>query len=88
MSHIAYRIRNAAKRPAASGLPGRTPVAVGMSTIGGALRKVIAWSGKLLMRLAQVHAEARMHRAQIETEFYRNRYKHASKNDDDLPIAS
>jgi hypothetical protein len=26
------------------------------------------------------------HRALIEAELYRNRYKHSSKNDDDLPI--
>ena len=28
-----------------------------------------------------------MHKAMIEVELYRNRYRHTSKNDDDLPIA-
>ena len=27
-----------------------------------------------------------MQKALIEAELYRNRYKHSSKNDDDLPI--
>lgn len=39
------------------------------------------------MRLAEVIAEARLHKAAIEAELYRNCYKHSSKNDDDLPIA-
>jgi hypothetical protein len=41
----------------------------------------------LLMRAANASAEARMHRAMIEAELYRNRYRHASKNDDELPVA-
>ena len=31
-------------------------------------------------------AEARMQRAMIEAELYCNRYRHSSKNDDDLPV--
>ena len=31
-------------------------------------------------------AEARVQKAIIEAELYRNRYLHSSKNDDDLPI--
>jgi len=31
-------------------------------------------------------AEARMHRAMIEAELYLKRYKHSSKNDNDLPV--
>ncbi len=38
------------------------------------------------MRASEIFAEARMHRAMIEAELYRNRYRLASKNDDDLPI--
>jgi hypothetical protein len=44
-------------------------------------------SGRLLLQVSDTYAEARLHRAIIELEFYRNRYKHSSKNDDDLPIA-
>jgi hypothetical protein len=38
------------------------------------------------MHVAEVFAEARLQRAAIEAELYLNRYKHSSKNDDDLPI--
>jgi hypothetical protein len=38
------------------------------------------------MHVAEVFAEARMHKAAIEADLYLNRYKHSSKNDDDLPI--
>ena len=38
------------------------------------------------MHIVEVIAEARMQRAAIEAELYLNRYKHSSKNDDDLPI--
>jgi hypothetical protein len=38
------------------------------------------------MHIVEVIAEARMHKAAIEAELYLNRYKHSSKNDDDLPI--
>jgi hypothetical protein len=31
-------------------------------------------------------AQARMHRAMIGAQLYLNRCKHASKNDDDLPV--
>ena len=39
------------------------------------------------MHIVEINAEARQHKAAIEAEFYLNRYKHSSKNDDDLPIA-
>ena len=41
---------------------------------------------RLLLRFAAVNAEARIHRARREAEFYRNRYRLRTKNDDDLPI--
>jgi hypothetical protein len=31
-------------------------------------------------------AEARLHKALLEAELYRNRYTHTSKNDEDLPV--
>ena len=51
------------------------------------LRNAIGGGTKLLKRVAEVIGEARMQKALIEAELYRNRYKHSSKNDDDLPIA-
>ncbi len=40
----------------------------------------------LLARLRDVMAEGRENRRKLETELFRNRYHHTSKNDDDLPI--
>jgi len=42
---------------------------------------------RLFSHAAQAVSEAWMHKAAIEAELYLNRYKHSSKNDDDLPIA-
>ena len=38
-------------------------------------------------QLLTVVSEVRIHRARLEAELYRNRYRLRSKNDDDLPIA-
>jgi hypothetical protein len=59
---------------------GRLPAVVGF------LRKAAVKSARLLMQASNAFAEARMHRAMIEAELYRDRYRHASKNDDELPI--
>jgi hypothetical protein len=40
----------------------------------------------LVSHLRDVIAEVRENRRKIETELFRNRYHHSSKNDDDLPI--
>jgi hypothetical protein len=37
-------------------------------------------------RLSRAYIEDRMLRAALEVDFYRGRYKHSNKNDDDLPI--
>ena len=58
-----------------------------MSATVSFLRNAIRGGTRLLMRVAEVIGEARMQKALIEAELYRNRYKHSSKNDDDLPIA-
>ena len=50
------------------------------------LRKAIVASAKFFARAMQAVSEARLQQAKIEVELYRNRYKHSSKNDDDLPI--
>jgi len=51
-----------------------------------ALRKALATVGRYLVRMFDAIAEARVHRAMIEAQLYRNRYLHSSKNDDDLPV--
>ena len=52
----------------------------------GRLRKALGTFGRYLVHVFDVIAEARVHRAMIEAELYRNRYLHSSKNDDDLPV--
>jgi hypothetical protein len=61
-------------------------IASPVSAIVGFLRKTIGSGTRLLMHIVEVIAEARLQRAAIEAELYLNRYKHSSKNDDDLPI--
>jgi hypothetical protein len=50
------------------------------------LRRAAMTSLRLFTHAVEAVAEARMQRAAIEAELYLNRYKHSSKNDDDLPI--
>ena len=85
MSLITYRTKNV-KRSAASGRTDRALTASPRPTIAGLLRKSVASLAKLLMQAVDAIAEARMQRAAIEAELYFNRYRHSSKNDDDLPI--
>jgi len=54
--------------------------------IGSFLRKAAGSIAKVFARAFARMSEANMQKALIETELYRNRYKHASKNDDDLPV--
>ena len=58
----------------------------GAETAAGGLRKALATVGRYLVRMFDAIAEARVHRAMIEAQLYRNRYLHSSKNDDDLPV--
>jgi hypothetical protein len=39
-----------------------------------------------LLWFAGVIAEARIHKARLEAETFRNRYRLRTKNDDDLPV--
>jgi hypothetical protein len=48
--------------------------------------KMAAAGRMTIARFSRALAEKRIHRAAIERELFRGRYKHASKNDDDLPI--
>jgi hypothetical protein len=86
MSIVAHSTRKNVKLPATAGRADRLPIALAVPAIVGLLRKAFVRSARLLMHAAQAVAEARMQRAVIEAELYRNRYKHSSKNDDDLPI--
>jgi light-regulated signal transduction histidine kinase (bacteriophytochrome) len=49
--------------------------------------RAVAKALDLFSRLCDVMAEVRENRRKLETELFRNRYHHSSKNDDDLPIA-
>lgn len=55
-----------------------------------ALVTVVAWLlGRIrsaFARYAAIVAEARIHRARLEAEMYRNRYRLRTKSDDDLPV--
>ena len=84
MSVIAHR--KSAEIPAAAGQANRPAIASLASAIVSFLRKAIGSGTRLLLHIVAVIAEARQHKAAIEAELYLNRYKHSSKNDDDLPI--
>jgi hypothetical protein len=70
----------------ASGQMTRMTIAAAVMAIIRILRKAIVGTAKFFFRVMRTVAEARLHRTQIEVELYCNRYKHSSKNDDDLPI--
>ena len=78
--------RHHAEMPAASCQADHGAIASAAKAILDFMRKAAAGTGKLLVHIAEAHAEARLQRANIEIELYRDRHKHASKNDDDLPI--
>ena len=50
------------------------------------LYRIFAAIGRCCIQFSEAIADARMHQARFEAELYLNRYKHCSKNDDDLPI--
>jgi hypothetical protein len=58
----------------------------GVPTIASRMREMLAAAGRLYVRIFDVTAEARAQKRMIEAELYLDRYKHSSKNDDDLPI--
>jgi hypothetical protein len=86
MSVIASKTRKDLEFAATSARGGHAPIMSAVSVAANIARKVIVKSARLLMHAAEATAEARMQRAAIEAELYRNRYKHSSKNDDDLPV--
>ena len=84
MSVIAHR-KNV-EISTAAGQANRAAIASLVPAIVSFLRMAIGSGTRLLLHIVAVIAEARMQRAAIEAELYLNRYKHSSKNDDDLPI--
>ena len=84
MSVIAHRTN--VELPTAAGQANRAAITALVPAIVSFLRKAIGSGTRLLLHIVAVIAEARMQRAAIEAELYLNRYKHSSKNDDDLPI--
>jgi hypothetical protein len=87
MSLSAHSVRKNWALPEADGRAERKPAASFLPAIFAFLRSTAVKSRRLLLEVSDTYAEARLHRAMIEVEFYRNRYKYSSKNDDDLPIA-
>ena len=56
------------------------------AAVANVARKAIQKLARLFMQVVEANAESRKHRAAIETEMYLYRYRHSSKNDDDLPV--
>ena len=83
MSLTLHFTRQNRESQAAASRADRAPIAPAIFRFA---RNALVKSAKLIVDVAEAFAEARMHRAMIEAELYRNRYRHTSKNDDDLPI--
>jgi hypothetical protein len=54
--------------------------------LAASVGKMAAAARMPVARFSRALAEKRRHRTAIESELFRSRYKHSSKNDDDLPI--
>jgi hypothetical protein len=75
------------KSKASGRVPKKTRTQAGSApTIASRLGKMFAAAGRLCVNIFEAIAEARVQKAMIEAELYRNRYMHTSKNDDDLPV--
>jgi hypothetical protein len=72
--------KKASRKPATQAGSGAAP------TIFRRLRNALAATGRLIITVYEAIGEARLQKAIIEAELYRDRYMHTSKNDDDLPI--
>ena len=86
MSLVAHRNLKTGKLLAATGRAERASIALAITAIISPVRNAIVRGARLFSHAVEAIAEARMQRAKIEAELYHNRYKHSSKNDDDLPI--
>ena len=83
MSLVTYDKR---KVSAGASAKSATPADYGTASVIASLRGYLAIAGRWLANAFDAIAEARVHRAMIEAELYLDRCKHASKNDDDLPV--
>ena len=83
MSLVTYRISIESK---ASGVHPDRSAADRWRDVASRLRNMFAAVGRWCVSIFDAIAEARVQKAMIEAELYLNRYKHASKNDDDLPV--
>jgi hypothetical protein len=88
MSVTVHSTRKNVKFPATAGRADRSPIASFSLAIVRFVREAILNAARLIGHALQAIAEARAQRAMIEAELYLNRYKHSSKNDDDLPVVS
>jgi hypothetical protein len=86
MSVIASKTRNDQEFAATTGRADHAPIMSAVSIAASFARRAAVKSVRLFMHAVEAVAEARMQRAAIEAELYLNRYKHSSKNDDDLPV--
>jgi len=86
MSVIASKTRKELEFATTSARGHHASILSAVSIATGFVRRAAVKSARLFMHAMDVIAEARMQRAKIELELYRNRYKHTSKNDDDLPV--
>jgi len=57
-----------------------------MATITRSVTKIAGQVRRLTSQVARAIAETRIHRARLEAELYRNRFRLRSNSDDDLPI--
>ncbi len=88
MSLVTYQNSNKAKVPnRASKKRGTQTKFRAEPTFSHRLRNTLAATGRLIVNVYEAIGEARLQKAILEAELYRNRYMHTSKNDDDLPIA-
>ena len=87
MSLVTYPKSNESKASGAASKKRVTQAGSGApSTFSRRLQNAFAATGRLVINIFDAIAEARVQKAMIEAELYLNRYKHTSKNDDDLPV--
>lgn len=86
MSAVAHRTQKAANFCASADSNAYGVFVHRAPSIGGLFRRAVVSVARVFARAFAGVSEANMQRALIETELYRNRCKHASKNDDDLPV--
>ena len=86
MSLVTYPKSNKSKASGAVSKKRVTQAGSGAHRPSRRLRNAFAAAGRLVINIFDAIAEARVQKAMIEAELYLNRYKHTSKNDDDLPV--